>query len=97
MHFHQISFKRYLFTKKIPSWPLGGIGALQVDEEYQRRGLGALVTKAISRKIAEMGHDVCTDVTEGNVPSQTLFEKLGFASVFDIHKVTIFPTHLNVN
>lgn len=49
------------------------MGVLQVGEEYRRRGLGALVTKAISRKVAEMGYDVCA---VGNAPSEALFEKL---------------------
>lgn len=29
------------------SWTIGGIAALQVDEQYRRRGLGILVAKAI--------------------------------------------------
>lgn len=57
---------------------IGSIAALYVDKEYRGRGLGALVAKAITRQIAELGQDVCAHVFEENKTPQALFEKLGF-------------------
>lgn len=62
------------------SYITGDIAALQVDEQHRRKGLGTLVTKAISQQIAEAGHDVCANVLGSNAASRELFKKLGFSS-----------------
>lgn len=62
--------------------------ALQTDENYFGRGYAALVTKYLSRKIAERGFDIYAGVFEENYPSRNLFEKLGFRSVGDLHWIS---------
>lgn len=54
--------------------------ALQTLENYQKRGFGSLVTKALAKKVAELGHDSYTTIYDDNVASQNLFEKIGFQS-----------------
>lgn len=60
-------------------------GALQTDPNYYGQGYGALVLKHVSRKIAELGHDVYAGVFEANTPSRSLFSKLGFKERGIIH------------
>lgn len=81
----------------IGSWSRGGIAALQVDEEFKRKGLGTLVVKAISRKIAEAGHDAYAAIDDDNEASQSTFKKLGFSSVFNIRNVRTLPPDFNTN
>lgn len=52
--------------------------ALQTDEEHYGHGYGSLVTKALSKQVAEMGYDIHAGVFEGNTASRALFEKHGF-------------------
>lgn len=52
--------------------------ALQTHNDYQKRGLGLLVTKALSKKVAKMGQDPYTTIFDDNIASQRLFEKIGF-------------------
>lgn len=60
----------------------GSIGALHVDEFNRRKGFGEIVTKAISKKIAEENNvDVLTDYIDGNYQSESLMKKIGFKSV----------------
>lgn len=58
--------------------PSGLLGALQTDKEFYGQGYAELVVKHISKAIAKMGHDVYAGVLEGNTPSRSLFDKLGF-------------------
>lgn len=60
-------------------WPLGGLGMLQVKETHYRKGLGRLVVIALSKRLAEDGHDVAAPVLTENNPSRSLFRGLGFA------------------
>lgn len=66
----------------------GILGTLQTDESYLGHGYGSLVTKALSKIIAEMGYDVNTSILQNNIPSRKLFEKLGFELVGDVHWIT---------
>lgn len=59
----------------------GVLGAVQVDENYLKRGLGTVVLKAITKQLAENGHDSSAAVSVDNVPSQALFKKAGFRKV----------------
>lgn len=59
----------------------GMMGALQTDDGYTGHGYGSLVTKCLSKKIAEMGFDVNVEISENNTPSRSLFSKLGFKFV----------------
>lgn len=69
----------------------GQLGALQVDKEFYGRGLGMLLAKALSRKIAESGQDIGACIFNTNTHSLSIFEKLGFSVVDDIHWMEILP------
>lgn len=58
---------------------------MQTDERFYGKGYGTLVVKAISRKIAEIGHDIYAGVFEKNTPSRILFDRLGFKPIGDVH------------
>ncbi|XP_055712124.1 uncharacterized protein LOC129807107 [Phlebotomus papatasi] len=70
----------------------GALGALQVDEEYQRRGLGSLVTKAMIRKLCDMGRDTFAFVNVDNTPSRGMLEKLGFIEIDSVYWLRTLPT-----
>lgn len=65
----------------------GVIGTLQTDENYYGHGYGELLFKYLSKKIAEIGHDVYAPVFESNIPSSSL-SKLGFKPITTDHWVT---------
>lgn len=65
----------------------GLVWALQTDEKYFGHGYGSLVTKVVSKKIAEIGHDVYSDILEMNYASRGLFEKLGFKCVGKLYLI----------
>lgn len=67
----------------------GLLCALQTDENYFGQGYGLLVTKAISKQIAEMGYDLYAGIFESNSASKNLFGKLGFKSIGRVHWPTI--------
>lgn len=62
--------------------------ALQTDPNYLGHGYGTIVVKHLSKKIAEMGHDINAGIFEKNYPSRNLFEKLGFKSIGEVHWIT---------
>lgn len=70
-------------TGELMAWvlrcPIGGLSMLQVKETHYRKGLGRLVVIALSRRLAEDGHDVAAAVLTENNPSRSLFRGLGFA------------------
>jgi RimJ/RimL family protein N-acetyltransferase len=56
--------------------------ALQVDADHLRKGYGTLVTKAITKKIAEQcDADVITNIVTQNSKSKALFKKAGFKDI----------------
>lgn len=61
------------------------MGVLQTDEKYYGHGYGALVSKCLSKKIAEMGFDVYVEISEDNNASRSLFDKHGFVPVGKVH------------
>lgn len=65
----------------------GLIMTLQTDKNHFGKGYGELVTKALAKQIAEMGHDLYTGVFPDNKPSITLFRKLGFEQIGKVHWV----------
>ncbi|XP_017771660.1 PREDICTED: uncharacterized protein LOC108559041 [Nicrophorus vespilloides] len=76
---------RGLFLKsndKLVAWvlknQLGTLVVLQTLHDYKRKGYGSLVTAALSREIAEEGHNVIGTVLVNNSASQAMFKKLGF-------------------
>lgn len=56
----------------------GMIAALQTEQFARKRGLAELVTRAISIEIAKSGDDCIALIVEENIPSISLFEKLGY-------------------
>lgn len=59
--------------------------ALQTDMDYLGHGYASLVVKAISKQVAELGHDITVGVFDVNTPSRALFEKLGFNVIGNVH------------
>lgn len=57
----------------------GGLGMVQVVESHQRKGYGSLVSRNLSRKIAEeFDLDVMATIVETNEKSLKMFTKFGF-------------------
>lgn len=69
----------------------GFLGALQVKDKFKRLGLGAAVTRATSRRIAEQGDDVMALVNKDNIPSRGMFEKLNFKVTETCYWIRTFP------
>lgn len=76
---------------RLDSLPAGPLGALQVDKEFYGRGLGMVVSKMLSRKIAELGQDIGACVFEENIHSLAIFKKMGFSVVDKIHWIETLP------
>lgn len=56
--------------------------ALQVDENHLRKGYGNIVTKAMTKKLAEQFNvDVITNIIHTNFKSRGLFQKIGFKDI----------------
>lgn len=69
----------------------GALAMLQVDEEFYGRGLGMLVTKALSKQIAEFKQDITACVFAHNVHSLAIFKKLGFKVVDTVYSIGTLP------
>lgn len=67
--------------------PIGLLTALQTDKNYYGKGYGALVARYVSNKIAEIGHDIYVVISEENIPSRKLFEKLNFKSIGEVNYI----------
>lgn len=39
----------------------------------------------VTKKVAEMGHDIFAGILEKNTPSRKLFEKHGYKSIGEVH------------
>ncbi|KAH8391800.1 hypothetical protein KR215_004095, partial [Drosophila sulfurigaster] len=69
-------------SNKLVAWCVrtmdGLLAVLQVDNAYKRRGFGTIVVAALSRGIGALGDDVGAEVHPENVPSSSIFNKLGF-------------------
>ncbi|XP_034099504.1 uncharacterized protein LOC117564727 [Drosophila albomicans] len=74
---------------KLLAWclrlPLGSLGLLQVMPSQKRLGLGSLMVRVLSKKIAEQDLDVFAPVVTENTPSRRMFEKLGFQKIDNIY------------
>jgi ribosomal protein S18 acetylase RimI-like enzyme len=72
-------------TGQLMAWTFhqqpGTMGALQVMTGFERRGLGSLVTRALSKKLAGIGRDTLALVFVDNKASIGMFEKLGFRRI----------------
>ncbi|XP_058788898.1 uncharacterized protein LOC131662917 [Phymastichus coffea] len=61
---------------------IGGLGILQTLDEHKRKGYGKCVAQAQAKYLAETeGLDVTLFVIQSNLPSQSLFESMGFKRV----------------
>ena len=67
------------------SLPVGLVGGLETDKHHYGNGFGSLVTRVLASKIAEMGDDVYAAIYLDNVPSHSLFKKLGFKPIGKVH------------
>ncbi|XP_062141823.1 uncharacterized protein LOC133849744 [Drosophila sulfurigaster albostrigata] len=77
-------------TGELCAWCLrlqsGFLGALEVLQTHQRRGLGLVVAAAIARRIAnELNHDVTALVNMNNIAACKVFDRLGFTLVEGEH------------
>lgn len=86
------------FTKdgdELVAWCLrhqcGALGTLQTAESHQRRGLGALVTKAMMKILADLEMDTFGLVGSHNISSVKLFERLGFEVIDECCWLRTFP------
>lgn len=70
---------------------MGSFGSLQVDERYQRRGLGSLVAKTMAKRLAEQNCDITAGIVDSNYKSRQMFTKLGFKHIDDTYWFTITP------
>ncbi|KAI4466452.1 hypothetical protein MML48_3g00020025 [Holotrichia oblita] len=67
---------------KLVSWIMknimGQLAILQTLPEYTRKGYATILTKLLSKEIAEEGHHPLANIVAGNIASETSFKKLGF-------------------
>lgn len=70
----------------------GPLGALQVVPSAYRKGLGSLITKQMCKQLAAIGHDTFAFVGETNIPSRSMFEKVGFEVIDTAYWLRTFPT-----
>lgn len=68
---------------------MGSFGSLQVDERFQRRGLGSLLAKIMSKQLAQQNKDITAGIVDSNYKSKQMFQKLGFKHIDDTHWITI--------
>jgi GNAT superfamily N-acetyltransferase len=87
LHIREIS--KHLSVNRIE---MGSFGSLQVDERFQRRGLGSLIVKVMSKRLAEQNKDITAGIVDDNFKSRQMFQKLGFKHIDDTHWFTISPS-----
>ena len=73
----------------------GPLGALQVRDNYKRRGIGSLVTLAMCKILANSDFDTFALVGENNFASQNMFKRLGFKHTDDVFWLRTYPTDEN--
>ncbi|XP_030383181.1 uncharacterized protein LOC115630678 [Scaptodrosophila lebanonensis] len=65
--------------------PLGSLGLLHVTDGQKRKGLGSLLVRYMSKKLAELGDEALAPVVVKNVASRSMFEKLGFRQIDSVY------------
>lgn len=60
---------------------------MQTDDKFYGKGYGGLVLRCLSKKIAELGHDVFGGVLKDNAASLSLFRKHGFEILEVFHLI----------
>lgn len=80
---------------KLMGWCLrlqaGPLGALQVGENFKRQGVGCLVAMAMCKILCSMGHDTFALVSDHNIVSRNLFEKLNFKRIDEAFWLRTIP------
>lgn len=84
---HIYSIHRFLLRIE-----MGSFGSLQVDERFQRRGLGSLMAKLMAKQLAEMNIDSTAGIVDSNYKSRQMFQKLGFKHIDNTHWFTVSPS-----
>ncbi|XP_060665898.1 LOW QUALITY PROTEIN: uncharacterized protein LOC132798161 [Drosophila nasuta] len=86
---HNISIGACDSNGKLIAWclrlPLGSLGMLHVVASQRRLGLGSLMVRCLSKKIAEHNDEVLASVVPENMPSREMFEKLGFRQIDNVY------------
>ncbi|XP_060666254.1 uncharacterized protein LOC132798409 isoform X2 [Drosophila nasuta] len=65
--------------------PIGALGVLHVLDSHRRLGLGSLMVRCLSKKIAALDEEVLAPVVVENTASRQMFEKLGFMKIDTIY------------
>lgn len=65
--------------------PTGLLLDLQTDKDHYGYGYGSLVTRMLSKQIADLGHDIFAGIFEVNTASRALFSKLGFKVIAKVN------------
>lgn len=69
---------------------MGAVGVLQVTQDFQGQGLAAILVKALSTlAVATYNVDVTAHIYPTNIPSLSLFTKLGFKEIHDNSKIEL--------
>lgn len=76
-------------TGELMAWilryPTGCFGMLQVKENHMRKGLGRLVTIALTKKLAKLGLDSTATTIHNNTISRKLFKSVGFKELGEVY------------
>jgi predicted GNAT family acetyltransferase len=58
--------------------PPNGMSRLFTLEEHRRKGYADLLTRYLSKRVAQAGHSPYVHITEGNTVSEQFFHHMGF-------------------
>ena len=67
----------------------GHLMQVAVRKEYQGRGYGEAMLRAVLRSIHALGHDAELTVRHDNVRAIALYEKVGFKKIYESMRVTL--------
>lgn len=76
---------------------MGQLRSLHTLPGYQRKGYCSLITKILSKEIAEDGYHPVGTVVTGNTPSERMLEQLGFRRITRCIYFECNKTYLNDN
>lgn len=65
-------------------YPTGTLAMLRVKGELYRKGLGKLVTTAMTKMMAENGLDSSATILNNNTASKNLFESVGYEEAYEV-------------
>lgn len=69
----------------------GALGVLQVIQEFMGKGLASILVKALSKlAVTTYDDDVTAHIYPTNIPSISLFTKLGFKEIQENSKIELF-------